>query len=466
MEPGSELGGADPVEVAEGDSNRTPRRAVWQAANLGGEARALLEEDARWFLHQSLSTPCLNVLEEAEGIWVTDVQGRRFMDFHGNSVHQVGFRNEHVIGAIERQLETLPFSTRRYTNRPAIELARRLATLAPGDLSRVLFTTGGASAISAALQLARVATGRHKTISMWDAFHGATLDAISIGGEAQFRAGIGPLMPGTEHVPPPDPYRCPFGCLDRAGACDLSCAAYVEYVLKKEGDVAAVVAESVRNAPYIPSPEYWKAVRAACDRHGTLLILDEIPHALGRTGAFFTCEHFGVVPDILVIGKGLGGGIMPLAALIARDSLNVAAGRALGHYTHEKNPVSCAAGLAVIDEIEERGLVAWARELGAYALERLREAKDRHPLVGDVRGLGLLLGVELVRDRATRERAIDETEAVMYAALSRGLSFKTTMGNVINLSPPLTITRDEMDAALAILEDAIAEVEAAFGYAG
>ncbi len=451
-------------QLAEGDSNQTPRRAAWQAASLDADTRALLDEDARWFLHQSLSTPCLNALEAADGIWITDVQGRRYMDFHGNSVQQVGFRNPRVIEAIKRQLDTLPFSTRRYTNRPAVELARKLASLAPGDLNRVLFTTGGASANSAALQLARVATGRFKTVSMWDAFHGGTLDTVSIGGEAQFRAGIGPLMPGTEHVAPPEPYRCPFRCQARTGGCDLSCADYLEYVLEKEGDVAAVIAESVRNAPYIPAPEYWQAVRRACDRHGALLILDEIPHALGRTGAFFTCENFGVVPDILVIGKGLGGGVMPLAALIARDGLNVAADRALGHYTHEKNPVSCAAGLAVIEEIEERGLVAWSRELGAWALGRLREMMDRHPLIGDVRGLGLLMGVELVRDRVTRERAIEETEAVMYAALDRGLNFKTAMGSVINLSPPLIISREEMDQALAILESAIGHVESEFGY--
>jgi 4-aminobutyrate aminotransferase len=447
-------------QLAEGDTNQSPRRAAWQVANLDAETAELLEEDARYFLHQSLSTPCLNALRAADGIWIEDLQGRRYMDFHGNSVQQVGFRNPRVVAAIIDQLQMLPFGTRRYTNRPAVALARKLAELAPGDLNRVLFTPGGAEANSVALQLARVATGRFKTISMWDAFHGGTLDTISVGGEAEFRAGIGPLMPGTEHVPPPEPYRCPFRCLDRVGACDLACANYVEYVLEKEGDVAAVIAESVRNAPYIPSPEYWKAVRAACDRHGALLILDEIPHALGRTGSFFTCENFDVVPDILVIGKGLGGGVFPLAAVIARDTLNVAGDRALGHFTHEKNPVACAAGLAAIAEIEERGLVAHARDLGAYALQRLGEMKERHPLVGDVRGLGLLLGVELVRDRVSREPAIDEAEAVMYAALTRGLNFKTTMGNVINLSPPLTISREEMDQALAILDGAIGDVEA------
>jgi 4-aminobutyrate aminotransferase len=449
--------------LAEGDSNATPRRAAWQAENLDEEARALIEEDARYFLHQSLSTPCLNVLEGAEGAWIVDSAGRRYLDFHGNAVHQVGYGNPRVVAAVVEQLGKLPFSPRRYTNRPAIALARKLAELAPGDLSRVLFTTSGATANSAAIQLARVATGRHKTISMWDAFHGGTLDTISIGGESQFRAGIGPLMTGTEHVPPPEPYRCPFRCRERAGACDLSCAAYLEYVLEKEGDVAAVIAETVRNTPSIPPPDYWRAVRAACDRHGALLILDEVPHALGRTGRFFTVEHFGIVPDILVIGKGLGGGIMPLAALIAREGLNVAADRALGHFTHEKNPVACAAGLATIAEIEERGLVAQAAELGAWALDELRATQARHPLIGDVRGLGLLMGVELVLDRATRAPAVDEAEAVMYECLSRGLSLKTTMGNVIHLSAPLIVTRDELGVALAILDDSLTAVEQAAG---
>ena len=445
--------------LAEGDSNASPRRAGWQAGHLDEDALTLLAEDARYFLHQSLSTPCLNVLDGAEGAWLTDTSGHHYLDFHGNAVHQVGFGNPRVVAAVISQLQTLPFSPRRYTNRPAIELARKLVELAPGDLSRVLFTTSGATANSAAIQLARVATGRHKTISMWDSFHGGTLDTISIGGEAQFRAGIGPLLAGTEHVPPPEPYRCPFRCLDRTGACDLSCARYLEYVLEKEGDVAAVIAETVRNTPSIPTPEYWQAVRAACDRHGALLILDEVPHALGRTGRFFSVENFGIVPDILVIGKGLGGGIMPLAALIAREGLNVAADRALGHFTHEKNPVACAAGLAVIAEIEERGLVARAAELGAWALAELRALQAHHPLIGDVRGLGLLMGVELVRDRRTREPAIDEADAVMYACLSRGLSLKTTMGNVLHLSAPLIVTRDELGLAIAIIDDSLTEVE-------
>jgi 4-aminobutyrate aminotransferase len=239
------------------------------------------------------------------------------------------------------------------------------------------------------------------------------------------------------------------------------CARYIEYILEKEGDIAAVIAEPVRSTPYIPRPGYWETIRKACDRHGTLLIFDEIPHALGRTGKMFTCENFDVVPDMLVIGKGLGGGIFPLAALIVREDLDVAGHIALGHYTHEKNPVACAAALATINYVESNGLAAHAAELGTHALNRMKAMMDKHPLIGDVRGLGLLMGMELVKDRATRERASDEAEAMMYAALSRGLSFKLTMGNILTLTPALTITREEMGRALDIIEDCLYEVEKA-----
>ena len=446
------------LHKSEGDINISPRRAAWQKTHIDAASQALLDEDARYFLKQSLSTPCLNAMRACDGIYIEDMQGRRYMDFHGNNVHQVGFANPDVIAAIKNQLDELPFCTRRYTNRTAVELAKKLAQIAPGDLNKSLFCPGGAEAIGIALKLARLATGRHKTVSMWDSFHGATLDTISIGGEAIFRQDMGPQLPGTEHAPPPDEYRCVFGCGQRGG-CDLTCADYVEYILKKEGDIAAVIAEPIRSTPYIPKPEYWQKIRQACDRHGALLIFDEIPHCLGRTGEMFTFENFGVRPDIVVIGKGLGGGVFPMAAAIAREDLDVAAHRALGHYTHEKSPVGCAASLATIDYIEKHNLVQHARDLGRHCLERMQVMKDRHPLIGDVRGLGLFLGIELVKDRQTRERANDEAEAVMYAALSQGVSFKLTMGNIITLTPALTISRNQMDNALDIIEGCIAEVE-------
>ncbi|MEA3231887.1 MAG: aspartate aminotransferase family protein [Thermodesulfobacteriota bacterium] len=445
-------------DKSEGDINISNKRIKWQQEHLDDATRALLGRDQRYFLEQSLSTPCLNALKSCEGIYIEDIQGRRYMDFHGNNVHQVGFGNAEIIAAIKKQLDTLSFCIRRYTNAVAIDLAEKLARLAPGDMNKVLFCPGGAEAIGIALKLARAVTGRHKTISMWDSFHGATLDAISIGGEAVFRRDVGPLLPGTEHVPAPDPSRA-FYDLGDPEKWEMFCAHYVEYILKQEGDIAAVIAEPIRSTPYVPSAKYWRTIRRACDRYGALLIFDEIPHALGRTGKMFTCENFDVVPDILCIGKGLGGGIMPLAAVIARDKLDVAGDRALGHYTHEKSPVACAAALATIKYIESHDLLAHARKLGDYTLNRLLKLQPRHPLMGNVRGIGLFLGIELIKDG---QPAVEEAEAVMYKALSKGLSFKLTMGNILTLTPALVITRDEMDRAIDILDMSISEVEGEF----
>lgn len=441
---------------SESDLNLGPHRVDWSRDQINPETQSWLERDTAVFLHQALSTPCLNVLDRCEGSWIQDLEGRRFLDFHGNNVHQVGFGHPKVVEAIQRQLRELSFCTRRYTNKTAVLLAERLAALAQPPLRRVLFAPGGTSAIGMAIKLARVATGRHKTVSMWESFHGASLDAISIGGESIFRKGIGPLLPGCEHVPPPDPSHCPFKC---GATCNLNCADYVEYVLEKEGDVAAVIAETVRCTPFIPPLDYWKKIRAACDRHGALLILDEVPICLGRTGRWFAFEHYGVVPDMVVIGKGLGGGVFPLAALLAREELNSAMqNQALGHYTHEKNPVACAAALATLEVIEQEDLLRRAAEMGRYALERFRELQARHPIVGDLRGLGLLMGIELLRNRATGEKASDEAERVMYAALRRGLSFKLTMGNILTLTPALGISRGEMDQAISILDASLGEL--------
>jgi 4-aminobutyrate aminotransferase len=430
---------------AEGDVNLSGKRALWQHENVGAGARALLEEDARYFLHQSLSTPCLSAIKSAAGIWLEDADGRRTMDFHGNSVHQLGHGHPRVVEAVKRALDELPFSPRRYTNEYAVRLAEKLAVLAPGDLNRSLFAPGGAEAIGMALKLARLATGRHKTISMWDSFHGASIDAISIGGEALFRSGIGPLLPGTEHVQPCDPRHCQFGC---GGTCNARCADYVEYVLEKEEDVAAVIVETVRSTDVqVPPPEYYKKLRAACQQHGALLILDEIPVCLGRTGTLFAFERYGILPDMVVLGKGLGGGVFPMAALIAREDLNIAGDRALGHYTHEKSPVGCAAALAALEVIEEEKLLPRSKVLGDRALARLQKMQKRIPSIVDVRGIGLLLAVEL--------KSAELAEDALYRCLSRGLSFKVGQGNVLVLAPPLVIEEEDLDRALEILEECL-----------
>ena len=456
---------------SEGDVNHSPRRAQWQREHLDETTAALLARDSAAFLHQSVSTPCLNAIARAQGIWIEDTAGRRYMDFHGNNVHHVGYAHPQVLAAIKAQLDALSFAPRRFASERAVELAEalgaRFAALT-GVAGKVLLTTGGSDAVEVAIKLARAATGRFKTLSFWDSFHGAGFGAASVGGEALFRAGrtVGPLLAGSEHVAPFGCYRCAYGHpVDANGQpdldqCRLACAVMVRYVLEREGDVAAVIAEPARAVPYIPPPGYWQAVADACHRHGTLLIFDEIPTGLGKTGRFFAAEHDGAAPDIVVLGKALGGGVLPLAACIARADLDLAGEWALGHYTHEKNPVTAAAALATLEIIEREQLVHNAARVGAHALQRLQEMKQRHRLIGDVRGRGLLLGIELVTERAAKTPASAAAERVLYAALSRGLSFKTTMGNVLTLTPPLITTREQMDAALDILDRCLADIGA------
>jgi 4-aminobutyrate aminotransferase len=449
----------------EGDVNTSPARSGWVRANLGRRGGDLVEADARVFLRQSLSTPVLNAVSGARGIYLEDVDGRRYMDFHGNSVHHLGYAHPKVVEAVKSQLDELSFSPRRYTNRRAVQLAEKLAEITPGRLERSLFAPSGSDAIEMALKLARLATGRFKTVSFWDAFHGAGFGGSSVGGEEIFRSGkLGPLLSGAEHVAPPECYRCAYGYPDidgqpRLDLCHMSCASYIRYVLEREGDVAAVVAEPIRTVPIVPPAGFWTEVRQACDDHGALLVFDEIPNGLGKTGRMYSCEHYDTTPDIVVTGKALGGGIVPIAAITALPELDVAGERAIGHYTHEKSPVLAAAALATIAVIEEEGLVEHAAALGRRAERALAELKGAHRLVGDVRNKGLLMGIELVSDRETKTRAEAEAEAVLYRCLELGLSFKTTMGSVITLTPPLIVTEDELDRAFGIVDQALAEIE-------
>jgi 4-aminobutyrate aminotransferase len=452
MRPAMSSGGPPP---SESDTNLSPERQSWAERNIDASARALLAEDERYFLRQSVSTPCLNAIVKAEGAFIEDTAGRRYLDFHGNNVHHIGYGHPRLKRAIAEQMEKLPFTPRRYTSEPTVALARKLAAIAPGDLSKVLFTTGGSDAVEVAIKIARAATGRYKTLSFWDSFHGAGYGAAAIGGEALFRASaIGPLMPGAEHVAPFSSYRCPYGT-STAEESAAACARMIDYVLEREGDVAALIAEPVRAVPYIPPAGFWQDVRRICDRHGTLLIFDEIPTGLGKTGKMFACEHDGVVPDILVLGKALGGGILPIAAVIARPDLDIGGDYAFGHYTHEKNPVTARAALTTIEIIEDKNLVENAATVGATALNRLHAMKSKHGIIGDVRGLGLVLGIELVTDRDTKAPANAQADKVMYRALEHGLSFKTTFGNVLTLTPPLIVTQPQMDRALDIIDECL-----------
>jgi 4-aminobutyrate aminotransferase len=481
---------------SESDTNSGDRRQDW-SLQRSPDDDFVLRRDAASYLKQAVSTPCLTSIEGADGAYIFGSDGTPYLDFHGNSSHQIGYGHPKLVNALKQQMSTLPFVPRRFTSSVSVEFAEKLIEVTPAGLDRVLMTTGGSDAIEVALKIARAATGRFKTVSFWESFHGAGFGAASVGGEQLFRSGpIGPLLTGTEHVPPLGCFRDRFGAGHRfdephTEQCGKPLAELIDYVLRTQGDVAAVIAEPMRAVPEMAAPGFWKAVRRSCDETGTLLIFDEIPTGLGRTGKMFALEHeaaagegafgtpaagetafgtlaagdgaFGtraagetVTPDILVLGKGLGGGMLPVAAVVARAELDVGADWAFGHYTHEKNPMMARAGLTTLEIIENEGLVGRSAELGLVALERGRALASRFEQIGDVRGRGLLFGLELVT--ADGSPNPDLAEGVLYAALRRGLSFKTTMGSVLTMAPALTIREGDLHRAFDILEASFAEV--------
>lgn len=437
---------------SEGDLNNSNLRQSWQSAlegTLGGE---IVNRDSHLFLHQALSTPCLDAIKSASGIYITDANGKSYMDFHGNNVHQLGYGHPRLLDALNRQLHSLPFCPRRYTNLAAVDYAQKLVSLLPSSLCRVLLAPGGTSAVSMAIKLSRLITGRFKTIAYWDSFHGASLDAISVGGQVHFQQSMGPMLPGCIHIPAPSHYRNIW----KTGKDDTPYADYLDYVIEKEGDVSALIVEPIRNTEVeIPSKAYWKRVREICDRHQVLLIFDEIPLAFGRTGKMFALEHFDIVPDILCLGKGMGGALIPMAGIVTRDCYNEKCkDLSIGHFTFEKNPLGCAVGLELLRIIEEEEILAKVRSDGDYMEMRLRKMQSIYPFLGDVRGVGLLWGIELVKNEDL-SRDVDRTEQILYECLREGLSFKVSQGNILQLSPPLVISREELEKALNILEKAI-----------
>ncbi len=421
----------------EGDVNFTSGRKKWYAV-LDGEAMDLLNRDKEVFMHQSLSTPCLNVLSSCEGSYITDLNGKRYLDFHGNSVHHTGYRNPYIIEKVKQQMDILPFSPRRYTNEAAVRYAEKLVTYFPAPLNRVLFAPGGTAAVSMALKLARIITGKQRIVSLEDSFHGASLDAIAAGGEYQFKKYMG-IFPDTVNVRQP-------------GANDMAAADELEEILKEEPGVGAFIAETIRNTDvHIPSQAYWKRVREICTKYNVLLILDEIPIAFGKTGKMFAFEHYGIVPDIVCLGKSMGAGIIPMAGIVTKEEYNIAAEISLGHFTHEKSPLGCAAGLAMLEFIEQEQLLQKVKEDELFVRNELEQLKKKFPFIHEVRGIGLLWAIELLNTQPEGKDTAAVAEQVLYECLKNGLSFKISNGNVLQLSPPLTISRIELEEAFQVL---------------
>jgi adenosylmethionine-8-amino-7-oxononanoate aminotransferase len=417
------------------------------------------------------------IMTRADGVYYWDVNGKRYLDgISGIYVVSVGHNNRRIIEAIHRQLDTLHVSPPMHgTNPVAVQLANLLAELAPGDLSTVKFECGGAEVTEAAIKLARQyhklsgSPGKYKIISRYLSWHGSTMASLSASGLKSRKTVNEPLAPGFVHVFPPTCYRCPFG--KRYPECAITCATIVNDVVEMEdpATVAAIMVEPIGHTGGIidPPPEYLPLLRDMCDRHNILLIFDEIITGIGRTGHMFAAETFGVVPDLLCVGKGLAGGYAPLSALICRRPIadtfwgpsTENPGFVEGH-TFEGNPISCAAGLAVLQEIVEHDLCANARLQGARLRAGLERLADKYPVIGDVRGKGLFQGIEFVRNRASREpfpAKLAFGVRVGRRALDNGLLCRFDP-HWLALGPPLISTAAQTDEMLAILDRSLQEV--------
>lgn len=440
--------------LREGDANFTHNRKLWND-NLDENTVDIIGQDERVFLRQSMSTPCMNAVSDVKGCYIIDTRGKRYLDFHGNSVHQVGHKNKYVIEKIKNQLDELPFIPRRYTSDIAIKAADALINKTTSRNFKVLFTPSGSAAVGLALKVARKVTGRHKVISMWESFHGAGLDTISVGGEYVFKKDIGPLMPGAIKSIPYNGYRNLINSDDNIKVSDF-CLDYLEYIIENEGEIGAILLEPIRATDtHVPPKEYFKRLRKICDENKILLIFDEIPTCLGRSGEFYVHQNFGIEPDILVLGKGLGGGIVPQAAVLVNKRYDVAEDISLGHYTHEKPAIGCAAICAAIEYIDGNNLMENCRDLSQFAMSRGKELMNKYNCIGDFRIQGLLISFEFVKDRITKEKDTDLSERILYSSLEEGLSFKVSSGNCITWHPPLVLSKEELEFAFDIFEKAI-----------
>lgn len=402
------------------------------------DSAELVARDAARFFHQEGSSPCLAGVRHVEGIWIEDLDGRRYMDLHGNTAHHIGHANPELIAALKAQLDSLTFSPRRYTNEPATLLAERLAAQWPEGNAKVLFATGGSDAIEIAMKLARVATGRSATISLEGSYHGHGLGAFGLSCNKPDRR-LGTFLPDRIHI---RPYWGEGGA--KAMLADLQLA------LCTPDGAAAVIAEPIRSNCHVPPDGLWQEVRRLCDAAGAKLIFDEIPSGLGKTGKFFAFEHFGATPDMVVVGKALGGGILPIAAVLADARLDIAPELSLGHYTHEKNPMTTRAALTTIEIILRDRLADRAAELEQFVRRRVAELSVHVPQITGLRGRGLLLAIEIDVSKLRFDRS-----ALTDVLLDHQIS-TTSKGNAaIGFSPPLTVTEQELEFALTQFAKAV-----------
>ncbi len=432
--------------------------------------RQVVADAKQYVLHSWSVQDSLDPIPVAggEGRYFWDYDGKRYLDFASQLVNvSIGHQHPKVVAAIKEQADKLCTIGPPMATEARSTLARMLAEVTPGDLQMSFFTNGGAEANENAIKLARWYTGRHKIIARYRSYHGATAGSITLTGDPR-RWPAEPGIPGVVRMLDPYTYRCPAGHPDPCPVC--TGAPHLEEILQYEGahTVAAVILETVvgTNGIIVPPDGYLQSIREVCDRHGILLIADEVMAGFGRTGKWFGVENWNVVPDILTVAKGINSGYVPLGAMIVRKHLAdwVRDKYFAGGLTYSGHPLACASGVASIEAFKEEGVVENAAEMGPVFAERLQELQDKHPSVGDVRGLGCFWGIELVKNRETREplvpfnatgEAFAPVARLSKAALERGL-YLMTHWNVVMVCPPLTITTDEIDEGIGILDEALA----------
>ena len=399
-------------------------------------------------------------MARGQGCTLVDEDGREYVDFvAGIGVGSVGHCHPHYVDSLKRQVERLTFGS--FTTETRARFLELLATVTPEGLTRVQLFSGGAEAVEAALRLAKAATGKHEVIGFWGGFHGKTGGVLGLLG-SEFKHGLGPFLPGQYLSPYGDCYRCPLKLT--YPACGIACAEYLRDVIRYQtgGEVAAIIVEPIQGTAgnVVPPPGFLRAVEAVARDHGALLIVDEMLSGFGRTGSMWGADHDGVVPDVMTVGKGMGGGF-PLSGVISTETLTARkpwSNPSASSSSYGGNPLAAAAGLAALEVILKEDLVRNAEQVGKSMLLRLEALKEKYACVGEVRGKGLMLGIELVKDRRTKEPlGRDVTRALYEECLRRGL-VAMTYAPSIRLNPPLVIREDTALAGLAILDEALGAV--------
>jgi 4-aminobutyrate aminotransferase len=429
----------------------------------GPRARAIVERDAA-VVSPSYPRCVPFVMARGEGASVEDVDGNVYLDFAaGIAVAATGHSHPDVVRAITDQASKFLHVSTDYYHEPQVALGEALAAIAPvGGRAKVFFSNSGTEAVEAAIKLARYHTRRFNIIAFSGSFHGRTLGSLSLtASKTVQRRGFGPMAPGVFHAPYPNPYRCPAGNELDGSACARACLAYIEEQilthLVSPDEVAAIFVEPIQGEGgyIVPPPEFLQGLAAICAKHGMLFVVDEVQSGIGRTGKMFAIEHAGVQPDIVIAAKGIASGL-PMGVTIAREDVMDWPTGAHAN-TFGGNPVACAAALTTLSLVQ-KGLMQNAATVGEFLLQALGRLPQVHRLVGDVRGRGLMIGIELVRDRQTKDRATSERDALVMAAFKRGLLVLGAGANTIRLSPPLIITRADAETAVRILNESLAEI--------